>query len=227
MYKYLGNAHDALQMSLVMILSLAIVSVYFWTAPFFLPPDALPGLFDTLGTVTALACVILTRYENIWCWPLGILSVVFMGIFFIDIQLMGQAGLHILYYLPIQFYGWYQWLYAGAGLNNLPITKLSNQHRLYGLLIIAASTIGIAQVIDLFAYSQYIYWDASIVASSIVAQTLLTRKKVEAWWLWLVPVNVSAIGLYAVTGAWMFAALYVVFLINAVFAVKQWHKKAI
>lgn len=62
----------------------------------------------------------------------------------------------------------------------------------------------------------------SVVAASVIAHLLLMAKKVESWWLWIGPVNVSAIGLHLVTGAYMFAALYVVFLVNAFVGHAQW-----
>ena len=68
----------------------------------------------------------------------------------------------------------------------------------------------------------YTYWDASIVAASVVAMVLLSRKKVESWWLWILPVNVSAIGLYLSTGAYMFAALYILFLFMAFVGLAKW-----
>ena len=66
------------------------------------------------------------------------------------------------------------------------------------------------------------YWDASIVAASIVAMVLLSRKKVESWLLWILPVNVSAIILYFITGAFMFSALYILFLIMAFVGLFRW-----
>ncbi len=72
----------------------------------------------------------------------------------------------------------------------------------------------------------YTYWDASIVAASVVAMILLSRKKVESWWLWILPVNVSAIGLYLSTEAYMFAALYVLFLVMAFVGLAKWMRAA-
>ena len=49
----------------------------------------------------------------------------------------------------------------------------------------------------------------------MIAMALMSRKKVESWWFWILPVNVSAIGLYAMAGAYMFTALYLLFLAMA------------
>ncbi len=64
--------------------------------------------------------------------------------------------------------------------------------------------------------------DRRCVAASVLAMVLLSRKKVESWWLWIGPVNVSAIGLYLSTGAYMFAALYVLFLMMAFVGLTRW-----
>jgi len=64
------------------------------------------------------------------------------------------------------------------------------------------------------------------VAASVAAMVLMAKKKVESWWPWIVPVDVSAIGLYAATGAWMFSALYVVFPVVASVGLVRWMRAA-
>ena len=128
-----------------------------------------------------------------------------------------------MYYFPIQWWGWYNWVYGGQHRSELRVTWLANWERLLQVAIIVAGTLIFGRLLESFYdWALYTYWDASIVASSVAAQFLLTRKKVEAWFLWLIPVNVSAIFLYSLTGAYMFAALYVVFLVNAFAGVLNW-----
>jgi nicotinamide riboside transporter PnuC len=67
-------------------------------------------------------------------------------------------------------------------------------------------------------------WDTSIVAASITAQLLMTAKKLECWLWWQVPVNLSAIALYAATDAWAFAFLYIVYLLNATSGFLLWRR---
>jgi nicotinamide mononucleotide transporter PnuC len=77
---------------------------------------------------------------------------------------------------------------------------------------------------QIYENPQYLLWDASIVAASIVAQTLMTFKKVESWIFWSLPVNTSAIVLYLRTDVPAFSFLYAVFLLNAVWGWQQWKK---
>lgn len=223
--RYLGGAEKHREM-LVYGLSALILSTLYATAGHSLAPDFVPGIGEFTGTATALACVLLTRLQNKWCWPLGIVSVVAMGAVFWQTGLIGQAWLHTLYYLPIQFWGWWNWANGGANRTELSVSVLSWAERTVWVVAILLFTLIFGRVL-VAGWDQAIhtYWDASIVAASVIAQFLLSRKKVEAWLLWLLPVNVSAILLYATTELYMFAALYTIFLVNAGYALWQWWRE--
>jgi nicotinamide mononucleotide transporter len=184
-----------------------------------------PGWLEIWASITSLSCVWLTRKENKWCWPIGIVSVVFLGIYFYKIHLLGQTGLQLFYFIPVQFWGWYRWA-SGEELD-IPVTWLSQMQRIQCLVAMIAGTFVLGLFIEsYFASALYIYWDVSIASASIVAQILLSYKKVESWWLWMIPVNLSAIALYSVNGAYMVAALYSIYMLNAIPAVIQWSKKS-
>lgn len=173
--------------------------------------------------VFSLACVWLARRENPWNMPFGIVAVVLMGTFYFRISLVGQAWLQFVFYVPVQLLGWWAWTRGGASSSTLPVTRLS---RTGWVITLAFGTATWAACWAVFAliYEQPLYlgWDTSIVAASIVAQTLMTWKKTENWLFWTFPVNASSIILYLVTGSWAFAFLYTVFLANSIWAWRQW-----
>ena len=109
----------------------------------------------------------------------------------------------------------------------LVVTRLSNIARSVALAAGVAATVVLGWLLDAgWDDALYTYWDASIVAASVVAMILLSKKKVESWWLWILPVNVSAIGLYLKTEAYMFAALYCLFLVMAFVGLLRWVRAA-
>lgn len=174
---------------------------------------------------TSLACVWLCRTENVLANPIGIVSVVLTGIFFLRIDLPGQGWLQLGFYVPVQFVSWWAWCRGGDGGGELHVTRLGA--RSWGFVVIAAVVIWAACWLgfrELYGPLDWQGWDTSIVAASVIAQFLMTAKKLESWLWWQFPVNVSAIALYAVTGAWAFAFLYVVFLLNAVSGYLLWHR---
>ena len=127
----------------------------------------------------------------------------------------------------MQFWGWYHWVRGGEAHGELAVSWTPAKEWLVYIPVFVVGTWAMG-TFAAAAYEQaaYVYWDASIVAASVVALFLQGRKKVESWFLWIGPVNVAAIGLYTVTGATMFAALYVVFLANAIAGAWDWARES-
>lgn len=206
--------------------SLAACTAY-WLGTKRFAPDVVPGWVEFTGTAASLWSVWITQRRNVLALPAGLISVVFMGWFFHDIGLVGQTWLHWGYYIPIQLWGWVHWTRGGTDRSELTVTRLSTAGRAAILGALVATTLVLGRLLDAgWADAMYTYWDASIVAASVLAQLLLSTKKVESWWLWIGPINVSAILLYLRTGAYMFAALYCVFLVMAFVGLARWRSAA-
>lgn len=189
-------------------------------------PDLTPGPVEFWGTVTSLWSVWITQRRNVLAMPVGLVSVVLMGAFFTSIGLIGQALLHWVYYVPVQLWAWANWTRGDRG-GELPVTRLTLAKRIAtAAAVLAGTLIGGATLDAGWSLAVHTYWDASVVAASVVAMLLLAAKKLESWWLWIGPVNVSAIGLYLTTGATMFAALYVLFLVMAFVGLARWRAAA-
>jgi nicotinamide riboside kinase len=76
-----------------------------------------PTPLEIVGTIASLACVWLTRRQNVLCMPLGLVGVVASGWYFFLIGLVGQGWLHVAYYVPTQLWGW--WAHAGHARSGL------------------------------------------------------------------------------------------------------------
>lgn len=219
---WFGRPWEHRQAAVAAVGSVAACTLY-WLGTKLWAPEVVPGAVEFAGTATSLWSVWITQRRNVLALPAGIVSVALMGWFFRDIGLVGQTWLHWGYYLPVQFWAWSQWTRGGDGQRELTVTSLTGTARVgvFGAGVVA--TIFLGWVLNAgWEDALYTYWDASIVAASVVAMLLLSLKKVESWWLWILPVNVSAIGLYVSTEAYMFAALYVLFLAMAFVGLAKW-----
>jgi nicotinamide mononucleotide transporter len=206
--------------------SVAACGLY-WLGTRRFAPDAVPGWVEFFGTATSLWSVWITQRRNVLALPVGIVSVVLMGWFFRDIGLIGQTWLQWGYYLPVQFWAWRQWTRGGEDHTELTVTRLTGSARAAVVVAGAIATLALGWALDSgWDDALYTYWDASIVAASVLAMLLMSKKKVESWWLWILPVNVSAIGLYVSNEAYMFAALYVLFLGMAFVGLARWRQAA-
>ena len=204
--------------------SFALCGLY-WLGTKRFATDFVPGWAEFGGTATSLWSVWITQRRNVLAMPVGLVSVLLMGWFFRDIGLVGQTWLHWGYYVPVQLWAWQQWTRGGDDHTELEVSRLGWSERATAAAVLVGATVALGWLLDAgWDDALYTYWDASIVAASVVAMFLLSRKKVESWWLWIGPVNVSAIGLYVATEAYMFAALYCLFLVMAVVGLMRWQR---
>lgn len=223
---WFGRPWEHRQAAIAAVGSFAACAVY-WLGTKRFAPDAVPGWIEFTGTATSLWSVWITQRRNVLALPVGIVSVILMGWFFHNIELVGQMLLQWGYYVPVQFWAWAQWTRGGEEHTELTVTTLRNRDRLRVLAAGVALTVALGWFLDAgWEEAVYTYWDASIVAASVLAMILMSRKKVESWWLWILPVNVSAILLYGATGAYMFAALYCLFLVMAFVGLAKWRRAA-
>jgi len=145
------------------------------------------------------------------------------GFFFGSIGLPGQQWLNWGFFLFIQIWAWPYWAFGGKEKTVLTVTVLSFKTRIVALSGLVLGIFVTYYFIDVLAPgSSYPLLDATVVASSILAQLLLGRKNIESWYLWLGPVNTLSIMLFFLAGAYTVMALYIAFFVHALFAIKNW-----
>jgi len=182
------------------------------------------GYVELAGTIASAICVYLAVKQNIWTWFWGAIGVALFGPLFYHYQLYSDAGLQILFFLPIQFLGWYWWMKKGPNANDdLPVTSL--EPKTFGYIILAI--LAAASVNGLYMATQtdaaFPYVDALTTWMSIAAQILMIRKVVESWYLW-VAMDIIAIGVYFAKGLVVVSGLYVLFLVLATMGGIAWYK---
>ena len=71
----------------------------------------LTGTLDVVGSVASVAgvlCVVLVAKGSIWNYLFGIVNVSLYALISYKADLYGDAALNALYYVPMQFIGWWQ-----------------------------------------------------------------------------------------------------------------------
>jgi nicotinamide mononucleotide transporter len=91
------------------------------------------------------------------------------------------------------------------------VTRLPHEVLPIYALVAIVGAVALGTLMDRFTDADYAYWDATIATLSVIAQFLLSRRRLENWLLWIC-VDVLAIGLFTVKGLYPTAALYAVFL---------------
>lgn len=83
--------------------------------------SVLSGNIDIVGSIAGIAgvlCVVLVAKGSIWNYLFGLVNVSMYAYISYKASLYGDAGLNAMYYLPMQFIGWWQWRRRGAAISN-------------------------------------------------------------------------------------------------------------
>ena len=181
------------------------------------------NIFEVIGFVFALAGVWLAAKQNIWTWPVGLVGIIAYLIFFYQIKLYADMGLQA-FYIAASIYGWYEWLHGGKNKAELPVSRLRNSQRILAVFTGAVFSMGLAFYFRTYTDAHYPTFDSGLAGFSLVAQFLLTRKKIENWVVWFL-VDIGYVGLYWLKGAYLTTALYSLFLLLAVRGYILWRKE--
>lgn len=180
---------------------------------------------ELLGTIFGLVYIVLSIKQNIWCWPVGLItSALYIYVFF---QTKFYADMSLqAYYLVVSIYGWYHWMYGSRSKkqDDLKISRTGIKLALV-LTVVTLILFGlIAFILVNYTDSEIPYWDAFTTAGSFVATWMLARKLIEHWLVWIV-VDAVSLGLYVYKGLYPTVVLFAVYTLLALLGYIEWKKE--
>jgi nicotinamide mononucleotide transporter len=176
---------------------------------------------EWLGTISGFACVYLAAKQNIWNWPIAIISVLAYSILFYEYKLYGDAVLQF-YFLATSVYGWYYWLKRKEE-HAKPIVSLNKNELLKVALAVIILTVIMGGLLDRFTDSNVPYADGFCTSMSFIAQFLMTRKVLQNWILWII-VDIAYVPLYLYKDLALTTVLYIFFLVLATIGYRDWRR---
>jgi nicotinamide mononucleotide transporter len=176
-------------------------------------------LFAVLFGVLA---VYLSTRENIWSWPTGIVNVSLYFVVFLRARLYAGAGLQVVYLL-LAIYGWYEWQRGGSRRPRLTVTRAAPRLLLLLLFVNLATWLALGTLLRRETNATLPYLDSLLTSTSLIAQALLTRKKLETWLLWIA-VDLVYVPMYLSQRLFLTAGLYAIFLALAVLGLRDWRR---
>jgi nicotinamide mononucleotide transporter len=202
--------------------------------------SALSGNVDIVGSVAGIAgvlCVVLVAKGNIWNYLFGIINVSMYAYISYKAALYGDAALNALYYVPMQFIGWWQWRKRGAALSEaetggagvqVKARRFTWHQRAILALGCAAGVIAVGYVLKHFGDPQP-FKDSATTVLSIVAQALMALAFMEQWALWIIT-NVISVAMWSIcvvrgeAHAAVMVIMWVFYLLNSLNGFRVWLK---
>lgn len=176
---------------------------------------------EWIGVISGFICIYLAAKENVWNWPISIISVIAYAWVFFDATMYGDMALQF-YFLFTAFYGWYYWLKKKQE-NDKPVVAIKSGEWLLVTVAVIILSVLLGLFLDHFTDSDVPYADGFCTALSFVAQILLTRKVLQNWILWII-VDICYVPLYIYKHLNLSAVFYAFLVIIALMGYLDWRK---
>ncbi|CAB0151706.1 hypothetical protein PSI9734_02074 [Pseudidiomarina piscicola] len=169
----------------------------------------------------AIVYLVLAAHQSLWCWlAAGISCVIYTHLMF-DAKLYMESVLQLIY-VVLAGYGWWQWRYGKGQEEATEVTAYAAWWHVKWIALLAVIALIIVLLLQRYTNAEAVWLDAYTTVYSLFATWLLTRKQFANWWYWLA-IDAIYVYLYSSKGFVITGALYFVYLILVVYAMKQWH----
>lgn len=178
---------------------------------------------EYLAVLLGIASTVLSKMENVWVYPTGIISTVIYIFISFEGALYAEAGLNI-YYTLMSVYGWRLWTSKKGGGDTLHIS-INNRKDWMQTIVFFLLMFGILFfILDKYTPSTVPLEDAIASASAYTAMFLMNRKKVESWYWWILT-DLISMPLYFIKGYVFTVVQFLVFLIVSIWGLFSWLEK--
>ncbi|MEO6536222.1 MAG: nicotinamide riboside transporter PnuC [Candidatus Paceibacterota bacterium] len=179
------------------------------------------SLTEVFGFISGGLCVWLTVKQNIWNWPIGIVNNIFFIILFWQSHLYADMALQVVY-IVLSILGWYWWVRGGVGNTSLTVSRIGIR------TVLVLTLIGVVTMYGMTLYLRTVqdaapFLDALTTVMSLIAQYLLTKKKIENWYLWMTA-DVIYVWLYCFKHLYLTGFLYAIFFAMCIAGVIAWRR---
>lgn len=187
-------------------------------------------LIGIISSTTGVACVVCTGKGKLSAYLFGLVNSVLYAIISFNAHLYGETMLNAIYYVPMQFVGFYVWnKHMNSETKEVEKRHMDMKGRLLLLIVMIAAT----YVYGLFLRSigdAMPFVDSSTTVSSVIAMIISVKMFAEQWWIW-VAVDVFSVYMWWCnfkTGGDNMATLlmWTVYLGNAIIMLVKWEKES-
>ena len=189
--------------------------------------------WDTLGfivAVTGIVNLVLCARGNIWNYIFGIIyNAIYVYISWKS-RLYADSAIYLLYYLPMQFVGWFSW--KKNQNQDSGAVNVRHLNKRMALLLLAAAAVLIptfAWLLGLPVIGDSQPWlDATTTVVSILAMYMMVKAIAEQWYIWIALDAIQTVkwAIATIRGeehAALMLVMFAFFLANAVYGLIQWN----
>ena len=180
-------------------------------------------IIEAFGVLTGFICVWLAARNNIWNFPVQIVSVLLYMYIFYNAKLYADMGLQV-YFLGMAMYGWYYWINRSDNeLTLKPVRRIKRRTLAIGVPLVLFFTVFFGTFLHTQTDAFFPYLDSLCAGGSLLGAYLLARRILENWIVWII-VDVIYLYLYISKDLYLTTFLYGAYIIIAIIGYLEWKK---
>jgi len=195
-------------------------------------------IISAFGSLMGVLSTVAASLGSIWTFFFGFIDVSLYAVMCFIGTKYGNAFLHALYFVPMQFVGFYQWKKRGAGgSSQVKARRLDSKLWLLYSIVFLAGSIVAYLILSQFNQEQAgkflkiaVVLDVLPMMCNIIGQWLMSNAYMEQWIFWI-GVNVTTILMWSTTYAKTpdsYALIYIIkysfYLLNSLNGLRIWIK---
>jgi nicotinamide mononucleotide transporter len=178
---------------------------------------------EWFGVVTGTLCVWLAAKNNIFSWPIAIISVSIYIFIFYDSKLYADMGLQF-YFFAMNVYGWYYWSKkSNQQAQERPIGMISKKEIILSIIGVILFTLGLGYFLHRSTDASFPFLDSFCTACSLIAQALLARRVLQNWLIWIF-VDAIYVIMYFSKDLYATGIMYLLYIFIATMGYNDWKK---
>lgn len=188
--------------------------------------DTIMGI---ISATTGVACVVCTGKGKLSAYVFGLVNSILYAIISYKAKLYGEMMLNAIYYVPMQFVGFYIWSHnMNSETHEVKKKHMKNMGRVLVVISVVAGTYLYGLLLKSMGDAMP-FVDAFTTVSSVVAMLVSVKMFAEQWWIWIA-VDIFTVYMWAcnyMAGNDNVATLlmWIVYLSNALIMCVKWEKE--
>ena len=187
-------------------------------------------IISLIAALTGIICIILAGKGKLSTYIFAIIHIITYALILYNSKYYGLLMLNILYYLPMQFYGFYEW---GKNMNPDTHEVYKKKMSLRNTVILLISVFVLTVLYGLFL--QFLngnlpFVDALSTVVAIIALYISIKMYTEQWLLWIIVNIVTVImWIYALNngnGSVVILIMTLIYLINSIIMYFKWKNES-
>jgi nicotinamide mononucleotide transporter len=178
---------------------------------------------ELVAVLVSIAAIYATAQRWLYCWPVGLLSILLYIEVFRRAQLYSDVLLQ-LFFLCFNLYGWWSWMHSRHDARDEEKVAVDSLSWGGWLLGGVAGTLGgavLGWMMARYTNAAIPHLDSLLTCLSLVGQYWTVKRYIASWWLWIW-VDIVYTGVYAYKHLYLTAGLYAAFIVLAVIGLREW-----